>query len=122
MIPLEKGYLGLATIFQVHGSSLPRALIPALYSFAVTMLMFYVPTSHGDMQWRHYFMLLMPDWKAFQIFGSITMFLLVFRTQLSYSRYWEGVGKVQVRAHARLSCFTRVGIPAQLTCAPNTRA
>ena len=95
MIPYEKGYLGLATLWQFHGSSLPRALVPALYSFAMTMLMFYAPTSQGGM-WRHYFVLLMPDWKAFQIFGSITMFLLVFRTQLSYSRYWEAVGKVQV--------------------------
>ena len=45
--------------------------------------MFYLPSSDlPDKAWRHYLLLMMPDWKAYQIYASITMFLLVFRTQV----------------------------------------
>jgi len=35
------------------------------------------------------------EWKAYSVFATVTMFLLVFRTNLAYSRYWEGITKMQ---------------------------
>ena len=87
MISFQKGYLGLSTLLQAHGSAVPRTLIPALVSFILTLAMFYLPSHDPRLEganktWRHYFVLMMPDWKAIQIYASVTMFLLVFRTQV----------------------------------------
>jgi hypothetical protein len=70
MIPFTKGYLGLSTLGQIHGSALPRTLIPGLLSFCVTLAMFYIPSNDpllaasGNKTWRHYWIRLMPDWKV----------------------------------------------------------
>lgn len=70
MIPFTKGYLGLSTLGQIHGSALPRTVIPGLLSFFVTLAMFYIPSNDpvlaesGNKTWRHYWVRLMPDWKV----------------------------------------------------------
>ena len=38
MISFQKGYLGLTTLLQAHGSAVPRTLFPALLSFVVTLV------------------------------------------------------------------------------------
>lgn len=86
MISFRKGYLGFSTLLQAHGSSVPRTLLPALLSSCLTLSFFYLKSDLGeDKTWRHYLVLMMPEWQIYQTFASTTMFLLVFRTQVVMS-------------------------------------
>ena len=74
MIPFQKSYLGLKTIFRAHGSALPRTLLPALLSGVVAVVV--VVSGLSVRLSKH-----VPDTKLYVIFTSVTGFALVFRTQ-----------------------------------------
>ena len=89
MIPFSKSFLGITTIFSVHGSAFPRVVVPSILSTLICMAVTFSGFNYTLINY-------MPDWKSYQIFASITGFVLVFRTSLSYSRYWEGMTRMMV--------------------------
>ena len=74
MIPFQKSYLGLKTLFRAHGSALPRTLLPALLSGVVAVVL--VVSGLSVHLCKH-----IPDPRVYVIFTSVTGFALVFRTQ-----------------------------------------
>ena len=74
MIPFQKSYLGLKTLFRAHGSALPRTLLPALLSGVVALVL--VVSGLSVHLCKH-----IPDPRVYVIFTSVTGFALVFRTQ-----------------------------------------
>lgn len=89
MLLYPNGYCGFPLLFIVNGSVVPRAIVPALLSFGFThLLQAVVPNFH------EYFVSLMVNQYAFGVFSAHVAFLLVFRVNTSYHRYWEGCSHV----------------------------
>eukprot|EP00929_Paragymnodinium_shiwhaense_P032519 TRINITY_DN18012_c0_g1_i1.p1 TRINITY_DN18012_c0_g1~~TRINITY_DN18012_c0_g1_i1.p1 ORF type:complete len:551 (+),score=139.59 TRINITY_DN18012_c0_g1_i1:178-1830(+) len=91
MIEYQFGNWGIGLIWGIKGSVFPRALFWAVTCWLASVIAIKIasglpdfdPTKHGA---------------AFQIWASYTSvlgFLLVFRTQIAYSRFWEGVTTLQ---------------------------
>ena len=98
MISFSKGYLGLSTIFNTHGSPWPRVVLPAAVASLECLVMFYIEWEDAEgARWTlsQWWAVAVTEWKAYSVFATVTMFLLVFRTNLAYSRYWEGITKMQ---------------------------
>jgi hypothetical protein len=88
MIPFHKSFLGLSTLIRLNGSPLSRVILPTLVSGSIAYLM-------CASRWNEAVAKYVLDWRVFTIYATITGFLIVFRTQLSYQRYWEGIKHVQ---------------------------
>jgi hypothetical protein len=77
-------------IFSMYGSAIPRACIPGLFSACVSfMLDVFVPY---DSYLKH----LIEHPYPFQPFAYIAAFVLVFRTNIAYNRYWEMATQVHL--------------------------
>ena len=69
-------------IFSMKGSALPRAMIPGLVSAILSLLIDRcVPEEYVDKILEHPY--------PFQPFAYVAAFVLVFRTNVAYNRYWE---------------------------------
>lgn len=91
MIIYDPGYWGIAFIFQRTGSIFPKAMafaVPlALFSSALHYTLNH--TEHGG-QVSAALGLYDLDTDAFRAFNFVLGFLIVFRSQQAYSRWWEG--------------------------------
>lgn len=93
MIPYDSSLLGFGLILRVHGSALWKAFIPACFSTLLVIL--YVYTTGFDIHETSY-----KNTGAFVhpyvITAYITFFsfLLTFRLNYAYQRYWEGATAV----------------------------
>jgi len=102
MITYERTAFGVGLFFQLRGSALYRAMIPGLVSVAVSVLMSEI--------WLH--RKVTDDWRSNThpdngtennqllhpyvvgvLVGTIS-FLLIFRMQQGYARYWEACGAI----------------------------
>lgn len=90
MLVYRKGFLGICLLFQIEGSALPRALLPALVMTSIGVLC--TALFSDELQRRSSDPLeegwLLHPYPA-SIFVFLLGFLLVFRTNLSYARYME---------------------------------
>ena len=80
MIIYRKAWYGLGLLTRMHGSAAPRALVPALLSTALTLLLELGYPMLGHNELRSLFEHPYP----YQIFASILGFILVFRTNFAY--------------------------------------
>eukprot|EP00931_Biecheleriopsis_adriatica_P063931 TRINITY_DN38808_c0_g1_i1.p1 TRINITY_DN38808_c0_g1~~TRINITY_DN38808_c0_g1_i1.p1 ORF type:complete len:566 (-),score=102.45 TRINITY_DN38808_c0_g1_i1:91-1668(-) len=88
MIEYDPGRYGLYFAFQLQGSVFPRALVPALLSTCITIVLHWtLRMNPGNLEKFG-----AGDAEA-SIMGGFTFilgFLVVFRSQQAYSRWWEG--------------------------------
>jgi predicted membrane chloride channel (bestrophin family) len=94
MIVYDKSAFGLKLLLRVHGSAAYRAVIPGLLSVACLLLIRYYRNGDGtfsgeardenDLQHPY----------AIGILVSATSFLIVFRANQGYNRYWEACGSL----------------------------
>ena len=81
MIPFQKSYLGLKILFRVHGSAMPRILLPATLSAVVAVALVASGLSA-------YLVQKMPALVSqrltvgYTIFTTVSGFVLIFRTQV----------------------------------------
>eukprot|EP00899_Mesostigma_viride_P005816 jgi/Mesvir1/15235/Mv06460-RA.1 len=87
MIRYSKEWWGLILLTRVYGSALPRCLPYCVLVTALTVALFQFAQDEMHDAFRHPF--------PYNIFTVMLGFLLVFRTNLAYQRYWEGRGNVQ---------------------------
>mmetsp|Transcript_22240 Transcript_22240/g.40952 ORF Transcript_22240/g.40952 Transcript_22240/m.40952 type:complete len:430 (-) Transcript_22240:71-1360(-) len=92
MITYAKGGLGFSVLFAVTGTSWPFGLIPGGIATAASLALSYWEDADDVMRDRDDFI---SHPYAFQLFAYLLGFVIVFRTQLAYSRYWEAVGALQ---------------------------
>jgi predicted membrane chloride channel (bestrophin family) len=89
MITYNRSAFGLNLIFQVHGSAVYRAVFPSLISVAIFFLWqrFYNAPKfdYGENLGHPY---------AIGALVASSSFLVVFRANQGYARYWEGCGSV----------------------------
>jgi len=79
---------------RLHGSAAPKAFRWALPCAALAVLYHWVLHEHTEIA-THLMEPSAYETTSWSLFTSVLGFLLVFRTQLSYSRYWEGITLVE---------------------------
>lgn len=94
MISYSTALFGFELLFRVHGSALYKSLPPALLSAIIYITLYYAfdkNTRNGS--------LLAPE--PVMILVALLMFLLQFRANFSYSRYWEAMSSIHTM-HGKL--------------------
>ena len=93
MITYDRSAFGLNLVFRVHGSAAYRAVIPGALSVVVLLLIRYFrngdgtfDSDHADNDLQHPY--------AVGILVASTTFLIVFRANQGYNRYWESAGAI----------------------------
>jgi len=87
MILYYKGAFGLNLIFRLRGSAVARGMIPGLISVLVFVI---IQAQHGEREPEE----LASHPYAFGVLVSSVSFLIVFRANHGYSRYWEACGAI----------------------------
>ncbi|KAL0045047.1 hypothetical protein WJX82_006316 [Trebouxia sp. C0006] len=82
MITYSKTTWGLHLLLRMYGSAFPRSLIFSIISTSITVALYLTKERQLYDDWRHPY--------PYHIFAFIVGFIVVFRSQLSYGRYWEG--------------------------------
>ena len=85
-----RSFAGLPTLFTFAGSALPRAIIPGLMSTMLTVLFLCFLTYRAD-DGKGYLEQLYAHPYPYAVFVHVVGFALVFRLNVSYNRYWDGI-------------------------------
>lgn len=93
MIIYSKNYMGLRTITRVHGSAVYKAVIPALCS---TMILLFTVFIRGFDIADNDIIRVTKDPYVITVLVSFFTFLITFRANFAYGRYWEGASDVNV--------------------------
>ena len=91
MLIYRKGTPG-PLLFRLAGSAIPKACIYGGFSALLTLILDVI--IHSDKNNEGYIDSLFQHPYAFQPFAYIAAFVLVFRTNVAYNRYWEMAGHV----------------------------
>ncbi|OLP89053.1 Suprabasin [Symbiodinium microadriaticum] len=92
MIYYRKGYGGLLILFRIVGTSWPFGVAPGLIALAISLILSFWPALDDIIRSRDDFI---SHPYAFQLFAYLLGFLMVFRTNFAYQRYWEAIGAMQ---------------------------
>mmetsp|Transcript_525 Transcript_525/g.1408 ORF Transcript_525/g.1408 Transcript_525/m.1408 type:complete len:608 (+) Transcript_525:132-1955(+) len=87
MIVYSKRLGGLPLLFRITGTAWPAGILPALVSVAMCFALGYDPEVDDLVTDKSKFM---QHPYPFQLYAFIIGFLIVFRTNFAYQRYWEG--------------------------------
>ena len=87
MILYPRAFSGIGLLFTCAGSALPRALVPAVVStlFAIILEITLEVEAKASLSG------LFNNPYPYQVFATMVAFALTFRTNVAYTRYWEGV-------------------------------
>ncbi|KAK9864551.1 hypothetical protein WJX84_008203 [Apatococcus fuscideae] len=107
MITYSKVGWSLHLPFRIYGSALPRATPFAALSAGLTALLFIFRHDQFSNAWRHPY--------PYQIFGFIVGFIIVFRSNFGYARYWEGRTNLQTMT-ARWADFVTQVVAFEKAC------
>eukprot|EP00397_Hematodinium_sp_SG-2012_P042161 GEMP01046576.1.p1 GENE.GEMP01046576.1~~GEMP01046576.1.p1 ORF type:complete len:410 (+),score=48.02 GEMP01046576.1:119-1348(+) len=101
----------LSMLFRVEGSTLLATFVvciwPAVLSFFVTLCM------RGDLGENCQEWVLIPDGRpappfSAKVYSIVLGYVVVFRTNMAISRYWEGISNVQIMFSKWLDAFSTV--------------
>lgn len=100
MIPYQKSFLGLNLLFRINGSPLWRAALPALISVGIYLVLetYY---NNDDYTVHPY---------GVGVLISSVSFLIVFRANYGYQRYWNACGDVHQMMSKWLDAVTHTGV------------
>ena len=89
MILYPRSCSAMGLLLTCAGSALPRALVPAIFSTVWTIIIQVIydsqPKGHAQLEY------LFDNPYPYQVFTYMVGVALVFRTNVAYNRYWEGV-------------------------------
>lgn len=92
MIHYQKGFGGLFIVLQVAGTSWPYGILPGLLSAALGYVLGELEDLDSVVRDKTEFI---DNPYPFQLFAYLVGFVIVFRTNFAYQRYWEGIDAVQ---------------------------
>eukprot|EP00927_Polykrikos_kofoidii_P062162 TRINITY_DN56982_c0_g1_i1.p1 TRINITY_DN56982_c0_g1~~TRINITY_DN56982_c0_g1_i1.p1 ORF type:complete len:411 (-),score=70.91 TRINITY_DN56982_c0_g1_i1:63-1295(-) len=92
MIEYRKGCAGIFILLRLWGTSWPHGIIPGLVSASIGLALSFVPQLNETISDKTKFV---DNPYAYQLFAYLVGFVLVFRTNFGYGRYWEAVDAVQ---------------------------
>ena len=103
---------GLHLVLRLYGSAVPRAApFAALSAGLAALLHFYPGAEYFEALWRHPY--------PYQLFAFIVGFILVFRSNYGYSRYWQGRTSLQRMGAAWSDMCMRAMVFEATACAHN---
>lgn len=91
MIEYEQAYWACWLAFRLRGSVFPRSLSCAVPSAAIAAVV-HITCEVWDIQLNHD---ATAQTQIVSVFSFVLGFLLVFRTQIAYSRFWDGASHLQ---------------------------
>lgn len=92
MIRYRKTFCGWNTLFRIAGTAWPHGVFPGLLATAISIALSLWEKADDKIRAREEFI---EHPYAFQLFAYLLGFLMVFRTNFAYQRYWEAMGMVQ---------------------------
>jgi len=92
MIRYKKTWYGVNIIFRIAGTSWPYGVLPGAFACAASIILSYYEKLDDTISERTEFI---DHPYAFQLFAYMLGFLMVFRTNFAYQRYWEAMGMLQ---------------------------
>jgi hypothetical protein len=101
MIQYYKGVFGLNLLTRIHGSAVYRGMIPAVFSIAVYLV---IATTHAydyDATDHPY---------AVGVLVSSVSFIIIFRANQGYNRYWEACGNIHHMMSKWLDATTHTSV------------
>jgi len=93
MINYEPGTWGFSVVFQLQGSVFPKAFMLSVTSTGITVAAFFVQQEYWAGTDFEASDKMAAMWSGFTF---VLGFLVVFRTQQAYSRYWEGASLLKI--------------------------
>lgn len=95
MIRYRKTCCGLFLLFRIAGTAWPYGVFPGLLASGISIALSLWVDADTEIRNREQFI---DHPYAFQLFAYLLGFLMVFRTNFAYQRYWEAIGMVQAMA------------------------
>eukprot|EP00747_Dinoflagellata_sp_TGD_P197282 gnl/TRDRNA2_/TRDRNA2_68475_c0_seq1.p1 gnl/TRDRNA2_/TRDRNA2_68475_c0~~gnl/TRDRNA2_/TRDRNA2_68475_c0_seq1.p1 ORF type:complete len:399 (+),score=68.38 gnl/TRDRNA2_/TRDRNA2_68475_c0_seq1:167-1363(+) len=92
MIHYNKGYAGLALVFRLVGTTWPHGIVPGMLSASIGLVLSLLEDVNEVISDEDRFV---KNPYPFQLFAYLVGFVLVFRTNFGYQRYWEALDAVQ---------------------------
>mmetsp|Transcript_38900 Transcript_38900/g.121539 ORF Transcript_38900/g.121539 Transcript_38900/m.121539 type:complete len:417 (+) Transcript_38900:172-1422(+) len=92
MLVYKKGYLGIFLLFRLSGTAWPHGVMPGLISATVGLMLGLLKKVDVVLTDDTQFLV---NPYPYQLFTYIVGFILVFRTNFGYARYWDGLDAVQ---------------------------
>lgn len=89
MILYPRAFSGMGLLLTCAGSALPRAIVPAIFSTIIALAL--EIDYEGRSPQSHPLENLFSNPYPYQVFAYMVAFALVFRTNVAYNRYWEGL-------------------------------
>lgn len=86
MLLYPHSFAGIPLLLSATGSAIPRAVIPAFCAFLLTTV---IEETISQEYLNHIFAHPYP----YTIFANLVGFTLIYRTNIAYSRYWEGISQ-----------------------------
>lgn len=103
MIEYDKSWYGFGLLFKVYGSPFPRALPFAILATIGALNVNLLWGEALPLEWRHPF--------AYSTFSFVVGFMLIFRTNFGYQRYWEGRTNLQLMTQRFSDALLQVRTP-----------
>ena len=100
MIKYNSGSYGFSILFRFHGSAVYKSLLPSLISSVIYIILYYTV----DLQEEGNELFLHP-YPMGALISALT-FLLAFRANFAYNRYWEAITAVH-QMHSKVRELTR---------------
>lgn len=92
MIKYQKGLNGLLLLFRFTGTSWPYGIMPGLFSAGIGLVLSHIESLDDLISDKTRFV---DNPYPYQLFAYLVGFVLVFRTNFGYLRYWEALDAVQ---------------------------
>lgn len=92
MIRYKKTWCGADIIFRLAGTSWPSGVLPGAIAAGISICLSYWESVDDRISDRPSFV---SHPYAFQLFAYMLGFLMIFRTNFAYARYWEAMGALQ---------------------------
>ena len=92
MIPYQGNLFNFGLLLRIHGSAVYKAILPSILSTVIYLLFFYLLPDGDDLDLMNERVLSHPY--SLAVLVSAFTFLLTFRANFGYNRYWEGATAV----------------------------
>mmetsp|Transcript_37268 Transcript_37268/g.116010 ORF Transcript_37268/g.116010 Transcript_37268/m.116010 type:complete len:398 (-) Transcript_37268:228-1421(-) len=92
MLTYKKGFAGIFLVFRLAGTAWPHGVFPGLLSAGVGLALSLVEETNSVISDEESFV---DNPYPYQLFAYLVGFVLIFRTNFSYLRYWEALDAMQ---------------------------
>jgi len=108
MLLYPRSFSGIGLLFTCAGSALPRAMVPAIFSTVWCIILEVIIIDSESRGAGEDNTAVFDNPFPYQVFASMVGFALVFRTNVAYNRYWEGLTNFRTLSVKWGDCATMI--------------